>query len=214
MRFTLTKKVAKKIMCGRYYLENTLEMSPFAERMMRSPLVRRWTDTCKVKSSGEICPADVVPVIAPDKSGNQAVYPMKWGYKGRQNLLINARVETAAEKPTFRDDWKSHRCIVPASYYFEWEHLTLNTGKTKTGDKYAIQPKGSSITWLCGLYRIEDNLPRFVILTKDAADDIRFIHDRMPLMLPEELIDDWIKPDADPALLIDRALTEMVAEKS
>lgn len=200
-------------MCGRYYLENTIETVPFIEKMMKSPLVRKWNDTTGVKTSGEIAPTDVVPVIAPDKSGKQAVYPMRWGYQGKQKLLINARVETAAEKPTFRDDWKSHRCIVPASYYFEWEHLPLNNGKTKTGDKYAIQPKGSSVTWLCGLYRIEDNLPRFVILTRDAAEDIRFIHDRMPLMMPEELVDDWIKPDSDPNKLIEKSLSEMVAER-
>ena len=89
---------------------------------------------------------------------------MKWGYTGK-TLLINARVETASEKPTFRDDWKSHRCIVPASYYFEWVHLRSNDGKTTTGDKYVIQPKGSSVTWLCGLYRIEEGLPVFVVLS-------------------------------------------------
>ena len=201
-------------MCGRYYLENTIEMVPFIEKMMKSPLVRKWNDTSAVLTSGEIRPTDVVPVIAPDKSGKQSVYPMKWGYPGQQKLLINARVETAAEKPTFRADWKSHRCIVPASYYFEWEHLPLNNGKTKTGDKYVIQPKGSSVTWLCGLYRIEDNFPRFVILTRDAAEDIRFIHDRMPLIMPEELVDDWIKPDSDPNTLIEKALSEMVAERA
>ena len=201
-------------MCGRYYLEGSLEIKPFIEKMMLSPLVRKWNDTCGVKSSGEISPTDVVPVIAPDRAGKQSVFPMKWGYTGKRTLLINARVETAGEKPTFRNDWKSHRCIVPASYYFEWEHLPLNNGKTKTGDKYTIQPEGSSVTWLCGLYRIEDGLPRFVILTRDAADDIRFIHDRMPLIMPDELVNEWIKPDTDPDTLIEKALTRMVAGRA
>ena len=147
-------------MCGRYYLENTIEMKPFLEKMMDSPLVRRWNDTSAVISSGEIHPTDVVPVIASNRSGKQSVFPMKWGYNGK-TLLINARVETAKEKPTFRDDWKSNRCIVPASYYFEWEHLKANDGKTKTGDKYLIQPKDSTMTWLCGLYRFENELPHF-----------------------------------------------------
>lgn len=199
-------------MCGRYYLENTIEMKPFLEKMMESPLVRRWNDTSAVVSAGEIHPTDVVPVIASNRAGKQSVFPMRWGYNGK-TLLINARVETAKEKPTFRDDWKSHRCIVPASYYFEWEHLKANDGKTKTGDKYLIQPKDSTMTWLCGLYRFENELPHFVILTREAADPIRFIHDRMPLIMPKERINEWIKPDADPKALVDAALSDMFAEK-
>ena len=200
-------------MCGRYYLENTIEMKPFLETMMRSPLVRRWNDTSAVVSAGEIHPTDVVPVIASNRAGKQSIFPMRWGYNGK-TLLINARVETAPEKPTFRDDWKSHRCIVPASYYFEWEHHKANDGKTKTGDKYLIQPKDSTMTWLCGLYRFENELPSFVILTREAADQIRFIHDRMPLIMPKERINEWIKPDADPNILINKALTDMFAERA
>lgn len=200
-------------MCGRYYLENTIEMVPFIEKMMSSPLVRKWNDTSAVIAVGEMHPTDVVPVIASNRAGNQSVFPMKWGYNGK-TLLINARVETAHQKPTFKDDWKSHRCIVPASYYYEWEHLKANDGKTKTGDKYAIQPKGATLTWMCGLYRFEDEMPHFVILTREAADPIRFIHDRMPLIMPEDKINDWIKPDADPGTLLDCALSDMVAERA
>nr|MCR5672586.1 SOS response-associated peptidase [Lachnospiraceae bacterium] len=195
------------------YLENTIEMKPFLETMMDSPLVRRWNDTSTVVSAGEIRPTDVVPVIASNRAGKQSVFPMRWGYNVK-TLLINARVETAQEKPTFREDWKSHRCIVPASYYFEWEHLKANDGKTKTGDKYLIQPKNSTMTWLCGLYRFENELPHFVILTREAADPIRFIHDRMPLIMPEDKVNEWIRPDADPNELIDFALSDMMSERA
>lgn len=126
---------------------------------------------------------------------------------------MNARTETAPEKATFRDAWASHRCIVPASWYFEWEHLIGKDGKKRTGDKYLIQPKGSPMTWLCGLYRIEDGLPVFVILTREPGEDIRFIHDRMPLILPGDCVNEWIRPDAKPEELVERALTEMVYEK-
>ena len=200
-------------MCGRYYLENTIEMVPFIEKLMSSPLVQKWNDTTAIKTSGEIAPTDVVPVIAPNRSGNRSVFPMKWGYNGK-TLLINARVETASEKPTFRDDWRSHRCIIPASYYFEWEHLKANDGRTKTGDKYLIQPQNSTMTWLCGLYRVENELPHFVILTRDAAGPIRFIHDRMPLIMPEDKINEWIKPDADPDVLVDLALSDMMSRQA
>ncbi|MCR5475945.1 MAG: SOS response-associated peptidase [Lachnospiraceae bacterium] len=200
-------------MCGRYYLENTIEMVPFIEKLMSSPLVQKWNETTAIKTSGEIAPTDVVPVIAPNRSGNRSVFPMKWGYNGK-TLLINARVETASEKPTFRDDWRSHRCIIPASYYFGWEHLKANDGRTKTGDKYLIQPQNSTMTWLCGLYRFENELPHFVILTRDAAGPIRFIHDRMPLIMPEDKINEWIKPDADPDVLVDLALSDMMSRQA
>ncbi|MBO4902107.1 MAG: SOS response-associated peptidase [Lachnospiraceae bacterium] len=199
-------------MCGRYYLDRCIETDPIIEKMLKSSLVQEWNKTTAVKTEGEIRPTDVVPVIAPNRSGMQSVFPMKWGFGGK-TLLINARVETAAQKPTFQDAWKSHRCIVPASYYFEWEHLLRTDGKKETGDKYMIQPAGSTATWLCGLYRFEDNLPVFVILTREAAEPIRFIHERMPLMLPEHLIDQWIDPAGNPDALLQKALTDTIAEK-
>ena len=70
------------------------------------------------------------------------------------------------------------------------------------------------MTWLCGLYRIEEGLPVFVILTREPGEEIRFIHDRMPLILPERLIGEWIRPDVRPEELVGDALTDMVFEKS
>ena len=200
-------------MCCRYYIEETTEMQAIVSDMMRSSLVRKWNELYPIKTYGEMSPTDIVPVIAPNRNRQRAVFPMKWGFTGK-TLLMNARVETAAVKPTFRDAWKSHRCIVPASYYFEWEHLIGNNGKTKTRDKYAIQPQGSSMTWLCGLYRFENDMPFFVILTREPGEQIRFIHDRMPLILPEHLISAWIDPDADPQELVKEAVTGVVAEKA
>ena len=200
-------------MCCRYWAEESPELREIVEEMNRSPLVKKWQNTTAVKTYGEIRPTDVVPVIAPNRSGNRAVYPMKWGYSGK-TLLMNARAETAAEKPTFRDDWKRHRCIVPASWYFEWEHLTGNDGKKHTGDKYMIQPKDSAMTWLCGLYRIENGMPVFVVLTREPGEEIRFIHDRMPLIMPDRLVNEWIRPDGKPEDLLPYALTEMVFEKA
>ena len=199
-------------MCCRYYIEEITEMQAIVSDMMRSSLVQKWNDLFPIKTFGEMSPTDIVPVIASNRNRQRAVFPMKWGFTGK-TLLMNARVETAAVKPTFRNAWKSHRCIVPASYYFEWEHLIGNNGKTKTGDKYAIQPQGSSMTWLCGLYRFENDMPFFVILTREPGEQIRFIHDRMPLILPGELVDEWICPDTNPDDLLGNALTDMVFEK-
>ena len=199
-------------MCCRYWTDESPELRPIVEEMNRSPLMRKWQDKAKVKSYGEIFPTDVVPVIAPNRSGLRTVYPMKWGYSGK-SLLMNARSETAAEKPTFRDDWARHRCIVPASWYFEWEHYPGSDGKKHTGDKYMIHPKDSAVTWLCGLYRIENGLPVFVILTREPGETIRFLHDRMPLIMPDELVTEWIRPDRKPEELLPGALTDMDFEK-
>jgi len=175
----------------------------------------------KLLTSGEIRPTNVVPVIASNREGKGTVFPMKWGFTirrgdahtGSSTLIVNARSETAAEKPTFRESWQQHRCIVPASWYFEWKHFKNAEGKTKTGDKFAIQPAGAAAAWLCGLYRIEDKFPVFAILTREPAGGVREIHDRMPLMLPKEAIRDWIDPKNDPEKLLCYAQTEMVLER-
>ena len=200
-------------MCCRYYIGETVDMEMIVAEMMKSPLVPEWQKERAVVTKGEVRPTDIVPVIAPDRLGKRKVFPMKWGYSGK-SLIVNARVETAAEKPTFREDWRRHRCIVPASYYYEWEHVTDNAGKKHTGDKYIIQPKMSEMTWLCGLYRFEENMPVFVILTRKPGKDIAFIHDRMPVILPEHLLDSWIRPDAKPEELIGEALVNMEFEKA
>ena len=199
-------------MCGRYFIEESPELRPIIEAMNRSPLMEKFQKSSAVLSQGEIRPTNVAPVIASSKAGNRAVFPMKWGFTGK-TLLINAKTETAAIKPTFREAWACHRCIVPASWYFEWEHMTMNDGKKKTGDKFMLQPKGSPVTWLCGLYRIEEGLPCYVILTREPSEEIRFIHDRMPLMLPDQCIDEWINPAANPAEIIQKAQTDILYER-
>ncbi len=200
-------------MCGRYWIEKTSRFETIVDEMRKSPLINKWNAIAGINTDGEIRPADVVPVIAPDRAGNRAIFPMKWGFSG-QSLMINARSETAAEKPMFREAWQRHRCIIPASWYFEWEHLLRSDGKKKLGTKYMIQPKDVDMIFLCGLYRIENGLPVFVILTKDAEEEIRFIHDRMPMILPEKSIDEWIRPDGNPERLLGEALTEMVYEEA
>ena len=206
-------------MCCRYWADESPELRAIVEEMNRSPLMERWQNRAakaSVKTFGEIFPTDVVPVIAPNRSGARAVYPMKWGYTGYtgKGLLMNARSETAAEKPTFREDWARHRCIVPASWYFEWEHFFGKNGRKYTGDKYMIHPKDAAMTWLCGLYRIENGLPVFVVLTREPGESIRFIHDRMPLIMPEDLTGEWIRPAARPEDLLPHALTDMRFERA
>ncbi len=207
-------------MCCRYYMEMSPELRPIVEEMNRSPLAGRMRDQLgrPLTAEGEVRPTDIVPAIASARDGSRAVFPMVFGFQplpGASAPLINARVESAAEKPTFRESWKSHRCLLPASWYFEWEHL-INpaTLKVKSGDKYLIQARGSRWTWLAGLYRLEEargiRYPAFVILTREAADSIRFIHDRMPVILSPEAAEEWIRPSADPEKLVRLACTDVV----
>ncbi len=202
-------------MCCRFYVEpDTEENRALITALRQSPLSEKFIKAGnKIVTSGEIYPSNVVPVIATDKRGKKAVFPMKWGFQlPGGSLLVNARTETAGEKKTFKEAWEKHRCIVPASWYYEWEHLVSNTGQKKTGEKYMIQPKGSSMTWLAGLYRVEDGLPVFAVLTKEPTAELRRIHDRMPLIFPKDLISDWISPVANPHNLLRYAVTDMVME--
>ncbi len=206
-------------MCTRYALEKDLpELKDIIDSVSRSLLAKKFLDTHArpIVTDGEVRPTDIVPVIAPNSQGVRTIYPMQWGYLNKEGkrTLFNARIETAAVKQTFKDSWQYQRCIIPASYYFEWQHFKSPDGKEKTGDKFAIQPAGYTVTWLCGLYRIENGYPVFVVLTKEPTVKLSQIHDRMPVMLPADKIDEWINPASNPADILPFALEDVIIEKA
>ena len=209
-------------MCYRFYMEMSEELRPIVEAANRSALGAKMVAALgrPIKTQGEIRPTDIVPVLAPNRAGRQAVFPMLWGFtlEGRTSPVVNARSETAAQKPTFRESWRTRRCVIPASYYFEWEHLINAAGQKKTGDKFMLQTPDSEMTWLAGLYRMETRLdlrfPVFTVLTRPPGDSIRFIHDRMPLILPKSAVSAWLSPNADPAAVAAQALTDPAFEKT
>ena len=205
-------------MCTRYYMDDASEeMAEYIMKARKTKLTESFMRKAArpIVSGGEVRPTDIAPVIAPNSERKPAVFPMQWGFRNPDHdfTVFNARCETAGTKPTFSEAWKSHRCIIPASYYFEWEHLKRSDGKIVTGDRYIIQPKDESVTWLCGLYHIENDFPTFVILTREPGEEIAFIHDRMPLILPTELVPEWIKPGNRPEDIVKEALVDMIAEK-
>ena len=111
-----------KDMCTHFYLQyQSQELKDIIQAAVDSKLANRLVhERAKaVKTYGEIKPTDIVPVIAPNSKGTRAVFPMQWGFHlpKSDKPLVNARCETAATKPTFKDAWQSHRCIIPASYY-------------------------------------------------------------------------------------------------
>ena len=202
-------------------MEESPELRPFVEAVNHSPLKDKMVSKLArpIKTTGEIRPTDMVPVVAPNAKGEAVVFPMIWGFSNPKagQPLVNCRVETVTTKPTWKESWERHRCIVPASWYYEWEHFVSPDGRTKTGNKYMIQPRGSRITYLAGLYRIEETAglkyPVFAILTREPSEEIRFIHERMPLILPKEAVTSWIRPEGNPNELIQTAIQDMVYEK-
>ena len=213
-------------MCSRYLVDLSPELRPFIEAARGSSLAYKMVHDLgrPVIEQGEVKPTDIAPVIATGASGSRAAFPMIWGFNQpdkdttkRSHPLINARSETAAAKPTFRECWQRRRCIIPASCYFEWEHLTGPGGTKKTGNKFAIQPAGETVTWMAGLYRMEEGFPHFTVLTREPSAELSAIHDRMPLILPREAISTWIDPSTSMetvSRIAQEACTDMVFERA
>ena len=213
-------------MCCRYLVDLSPELRPFIEAARGSKLAYKMVHDLgrPVVEQGEVKPTDIAPVIATGAHGGQAAFPMIWGFNQpdndttkRSHPLINARSETAAVKPTFRECWQRRRCIIPAACYFEWEHLAGPGGTKKTGKKYAIQPAGETVTWMAGLYRMEEGFPHFTVLTREPSAELSVIHDRMPLILPGEVISTWIDPNTSletVSRIAQEACTDMMFERA
>lgn len=181
-------------MCGRFYIENDSEVQRVVDIILK-----RGTAPDDLKVCGEYFPGDVVPVIAPDRKRNPTAYAMQWGYHLNRKLIFNARSETAADKMLFHEGISCHRCVIPASWYFEWD--------TKK-KKYAIHPQEGR-TFLAGIYRMEDR-PVFTVLTREPGESTRGIHPRMPVILRQESIRKWIDPDTDPKEIMLSSVTGMI----
>ena len=193
-------------MCGRYWIDDgreSIELRDIIEEVNRRVIVE------PVKTSGEIFPADAVPVIASNRNMVPTAFAMQWGYTmpdGKR--IINARSETAETRPMFKDGMRQRRCAVPATNYFEWERA----GKAKT--KYAIRPTDGALFYMAGIYRIESGRPVFSILTREPAESIAFIHNRMPVILPRELVRDWTNPQYRAGELLNHAVLDLSYEKA
>lgn len=152
----------------------------------------------KLKAAGDALPTDILPVLARSRRGEKRAFAMRWGYASPgRGCIINARSETAHEKPLFQDGMKNRRCIIPAKWYYEWE----TRGREKV--RYAIRPSEPGITYMAGIYRPGTGIEpaQFVILTRDAAPDVAFIHPRMPVLLPQAAIDAWLSEENAESIL-------------
>ena len=183
-------------MCGRYYIAiDEDELRDIGEEAEK--LVNAFNEPIPLKTYGEIFPTNVVPV----QTARNRYVPMKWGFTGfNKKAVINARSETALEKPMFRRAMLENRCLVPASGYYEWKR----DGETKT--KYQIYVPDRPV-FFAGCYRQEAGSPlrNFVILTRDAVNGMEEIHDRMPVIIPRECAEAWLheSPDAIESAIVD-----------
>lgn len=191
-------------MCGRYFIA---EDDPTEELMQIIEAVNR--RSADVKTSGEIRPTDTIPVLANTPALQTGAYAMRWGYTMPDGMpMFNARSETAASKVMFKDGMAQRRCIIPASYYFEWE----KRGKERI--KYAIAPEGSRTIYMAGIYRKEGSRAACTILTRAPAPEIAFIHDRMPVILPTEAVSDWLNIRYDAQEVLRAAVVDVEYRKA
>lgn len=176
-------------MCGRYFIASDDRLERLHE-IIAEAKHKAGKEGAALKT-GEIFPSDVAPVIATGKDRTPGVFPMRWGFAlPGGGMVINARSETAAARPMFRESARLRRCLVPATDYYEWAH---GEGRKV---KYAIRPAGSEMLYMGGLYIVPPETPLacFVILTRPTAGRIAFIHDRMPVIVPKDRIDRWLSP--------------------
>ena len=149
----------------------------------------------------------------PAQSSNREVSldPLHWGLipywcedpKGGRKL-INAKCETVAKLPTFRDAYRQRRCIVPVDGFFEWKAIKGQ----KTKQPYAIAMKDGSPFGLGGLWEnwkdpsTGESIRTFAIITTDANEMVAEIHDRMPLIIAPSDYERWLSDDPDPSDLM------------
>ena len=111
-----------------------------------------------------------------------------------QSQAINARSESVHEKPTFRSAFRTHRCLVPASGYYEW---ATELGRYKTKQPVFISRDDNKLLAFAGIYdrwispegEIKDSV---AIITRDAVGDLAKVHNRMPLFLPQDRWSAWM----------------------
>lgn len=167
-------------MCGRFFIDGA------AEREVKR-IARRNGQAAGMLGGDarrDVHPTELAAVIAP--AGRElAALPMRWGFppRGTGQLLINARAESAMERPAFSESVMRRRCIIPAAGFYEWD-------RDKNKVEFTL-PERPCI-FRAGLYNLFEGEERFVILTTDANASMAPVHDRMPLILEEEQISDWL----------------------
>ncbi|MFZ5832657.1 MAG: SOS response-associated peptidase [Planctomycetota bacterium] len=186
-------------MCGRFTLRAPASVIAEQFALFELPLLR---------ARFNIAPTQDVPVVrvrpgdsgATDTPARRELVALRWGLvpswakePGIGNRLINARSETAAEKPAFRSAMKRHRCLIVADGFYEWQAI----GRRKQPMFFYLaddRPFAFAGLWDTWEGADQSALETCTILTTEASEFVRPVHDRMPVILPEKLYDDWLDP--------------------
>ncbi len=198
-------------MCGRYSLATTSEAIVEHFQLLRP---------VKLQPSYNIAPAQKILNIVELDDGSLKAVNLFWGLvpswaKDNKNSahLINARMETVQEKPSFRSAFTHRRCLIPATGYYEWS-------KTETGKQaFHIHRSDQQLFALAGLWEQwqheTETLYSCTIITTAANALMQPIHDRMPVIIPPEHYHQWLdnttNADHAFALLDNQGYTHMSA---
>jgi putative SOS response-associated peptidase YedK len=179
-------------MCGRFSITGDLDF--YAEYFGVDDVL-----TQRLEKSWNVAPTDPVYVIA-EREGERQLRSMKWGLiphwaKDTRSIHINARSETIATTPAFRDSFARKRCLIPADGFYEWE--PAEKGRTPhwvyRADGYPMVFAG---IWASRKDPETGEWQRTCsIITKEAEGVISSIHDRMPVSLVADVWDTWLDRD-------------------
>lgn len=167
-------------MCSRYYL--TEDFLSDLEHILKD-LDVKLRQPLPVSAS-DIRPAMSAPIIY-SEAGQWIMTRSKWGFQGPKGsgIIINARAETVMEKPLFREAAANHRCLIPASGFYEWDQAK---------NKFRFASEKKETIYFAGIFTSEGEESRFVVLTTAANASMRTVHDRMPLILQPAVFADWL----------------------
>lgn len=196
-------------MCGRFV------RVPGTAEIMSAFGVTEDHSTVSWKPSYNVAPSQYVPVVSGlrERVMESAIWGFHAAWKGPTSLVINARVESVWEKPTFKRFTSGGRCVIPLTGYYEWltnvetkHRLGLGAGKHPF---FITAAEGSplrhgSLLAAAGLISHERNERRCVMLTRSANASVTEIHDRMPLLLDADAMGEWLgeSPAPDMGLVL------------
>ena len=169
-------------MCGRFYIDETTAKA--IDRIVR----RVGNQLHQAHYAGDIFPTGKSTIIR-GKQHTPIAEHMAWGFSGREKKggLINARAETILSRPTFRDSILLRRCIIPSAHFYEW---------TPAKEKVSFERPDTPTLLMAGIYDTTPDLPHFVIITTGANASMAPYHPRMPLILDESEVDEWLFDDS------------------